>query len=139
MKKYIVMMACLVAINLSCLAITVPKAVTDAFAKKFPAASNIKWGKENAKEYEAEFKLNGKMISANFSADGNWMETEAAIEVSGLPGAAVSAITAKYPGYSISGAFKIEKADGNTTYEAEIKKGSKKTEVILTSDGTIIK
>ena len=139
MKKYIVMMVCLAAINLSCLAITVPKEVSDAFAKKFPGATNIKWGKENAKEYEAEFKLNGKMISANFSADGKWMETEAAIEVSGLPAAAISTITAKYPGYTIYGAFKIEKADEKTRYEAEIKKGSKKTEVILDTDGTIIK
>lgn len=139
MKKYIVMMASLVAINLSCIAITVPKAVADAFEKKFPGATNIKWGKENTKEYEAEFKMNGKAMSANFSVEGNWMETEAAIEVSGLPAAAASTITAKYPGYTISGVFKIEKADGKTTYEAEIKKGSKKMEVILASDGTIIK
>ena len=133
------MMVCLAAISLSCFAIDVPKVVTDAFAKKFSGATNIKWGKENAKEYEAEFKMNGKAMSANFSAEGNWIETEAAINVSELPAVVVSSISAKYPGYNISGVFKIEKADGNTTYEAEIKKGSKKAEVILTSDGMIIK
>jgi len=134
-----VMMVCFAAINLSCFAITVPKAVTDAFAKKFPGATNIKWGKESAKEFEAEFKLNGKTMSANFLTDGNWTATEAMIEVAALPAAVVATVTAKYPGYTIIGADKIEKAGGKITYEAEIKKGSKKAEVIMTENGAIIK
>jgi hypothetical protein len=139
MKKFIMMMVCLAAINLSCFAIPVPKAVTDAFTKKFPGAANVKWGKESTKEYEAEFKLNGKKLSANFLDNGNWTETEAMIAVAELPAAVVAAVTAKYPAYTITGADKIEKADGKITYEAEIKKGSKKSEVILTENGTIIK
>jgi Putative beta-lactamase-inhibitor-like, PepSY-like len=139
MKKYIVMMVCLAAINLSCFAVPVPKTVSDAFTKKFPGATNVTWGKESAKEYEAEFKLNGKTMSVNFLADGNWTETEAMIVVAELPAAVVAAVTAKYPGFAITGADKIEKAGGKITYEAEIKKGSKKSEVIMTEDGTIIK
>ena len=41
-----------------------------------PAATDVKWGKESAKEYEAEFRLNGNNVSANFGSDGAWVETE---------------------------------------------------------------
>ena len=43
-----------------------PANVKAAFAKKFPAATKIKWGKENEKEWEAEFKMDG------FKVDGFW-------------------------------------------------------------------
>jgi len=51
--------------------VIVPEAVKAAFTKKFPNATNIKWGKEDAKEYEAEFKNNNISIAANFAADGS--------------------------------------------------------------------
>jgi Putative beta-lactamase-inhibitor-like, PepSY-like len=139
MKKYIILLAGIIVISLSSFNITVPKAVADAFAKKFPGATNIKWGKENAKEYEADFKLNGVAMSANFLTDGTWTETEAVIAVTELPAPVVATVTANYAGYTITGADKIEKANGAITYEAEIKKGSKKKEVILKADGTIVK
>ena len=44
MKKYILLLVTLFAVNISVFAVDVPKAVADAFAKKFPAATSIKWG-----------------------------------------------------------------------------------------------
>ncbi|MEO7307633.1 MAG: PepSY-like domain-containing protein [Ferruginibacter sp.] len=139
MKKYFLLMVTMLAISLSGFAINVPKAVSDAFAKKFPGVSNIKWTKENAKEYEAEFILNGRSASANFLADGSWVETEAGINSTDLPAAVLAAVAAKHPGAKIFKAYKIETAKGVLTYEAEIKTGNKKQEMVLTADGTVIK
>ena len=119
--------------------INVPAAVANAFKSKFPDAAGIKWGKENAKEYEAEFKLGTTAVSANFGVDGSWKETETAISVTELPVAVSSAITAKYSGAVITGADKIEKPGGKTYYEAEITVNNKKKEVILTEAGTFTK
>ncbi|HQH42100.1 MAG TPA: hypothetical protein PK825_10175, partial [Bacteroidales bacterium] len=46
----------------------VPEAVKTAFAKQFPNATKVKWSKENDKEWEAEFKTDGKAYSANFDS-----------------------------------------------------------------------
>lgn len=35
----------------------IPDAVHTAFTAKFPGATNITWGNDNPKEYEAEFNL----------------------------------------------------------------------------------
>ncbi len=91
----------------STFAIDVPKAIADAFAKKFPAATNVKWAKENAKEYEAEFKLKGKSISANFLNDGSWVETESEISAAELPAAVANAVKLKYADAVILKIFKI--------------------------------
>ena len=139
MKKYFLLMIGILAISLSTFAIDIPKAVADAFTKFFPAATNIKWIKENAKEYEAEFKLNGKSVSANFLTDGSWVETEAEINIAELPAAVVAAVKTKHPGAAILKAFKIETAKGRVTYETEIKTKNKKTEIILNADGTVVK
>lgn len=143
MKKLIMMSTLFAAIGLAACAqgfdaSKVPAAVKTAFAKKFPGAT-AEWGKENSKEYEAEFKLNGKSMSANFLTDGSWVETEAEISAAELPVAVKSAVEKKYPGAVISKVFKIDNSKGEQTFEAEIKTGGKKKEVVLKADGTIIK
>jgi Putative beta-lactamase-inhibitor-like, PepSY-like len=139
MKKYFLLVISVLAFTLLSFTVKVPKAVLDAFVKKFPAATAVQWGKENAHEYEADFKMEGNKMSANFLPNGTWTETEATIAITALPAAVAVAVKEKYPAHTIIGADKIEKANGQITYEAELKKGSKKMEVILNADGTLIK
>lgn len=139
MKKYSLLLAGVVLFGLSSFKVAVPKAVSGAFAKKFPTATNIKWGKENAKEYEAEFKLNGKSVSANFLTDGSWVETEMEINLSELPAAILNTVKTKHPGAILLKTYKIETAKGVVTYEAEIKIRSKKRELVINADGTVVK
>ena len=139
MKKFFLLLITFCSISVFAFAVDVPKAVAEAFAKKFPGALNIKWGKENAKEYEAEFKLNGKSGSANFLTDGSWVETEMQIDILEAPAPVTAAVKQKHPGTSIIKLYKIDNNKGELTYEAEIKTGNKKSEIVLKADGTIIK
>jgi hypothetical protein len=139
MKKLLLATVCMLAISISTFAVDVPKAVAEAFAKKFPAATNIKWAKENAKEYEAEFKLNGKSISANFLTNGSWVETESEINAAELPAAITTAVKTKYVNAVILKIFKIETATGKVKYETEFKTGNKKKEMIFDAEGNILK
>lgn len=119
--------------------IKVTDAAKKAFAAKFPNATDVKWGKENAKEYEAEFKLNGQPVSANFKLDGSWVETESTITTNELPAAVSSAIQNKYPGVAILKAEKTEKPGGVIIYETIIKVNGKKKEIEINPDGTFVK
>ena len=144
MKKLMMILALLITISFAASAqklnaSKIPAAVKDAFAKKFTAATAVEWGKENAKEYEAEFKLNGKSASANFLTDGSWVETEMEINISEAPAPVTAAVQKKHPGASIVKLYKIDNSKGALTYEAEIKTGNKKQEMILKADGTVIK
>lgn len=115
-----------------------PKAVKENFAKKFPTAKSVKWEKENDKEYEASFTVDGTKHSANFTNDGTWVETESEIKIANLPQAVTAAISSKYAGYKVVDASKIETAT-TVKYEADIKKGKIKKEVLFAEDGTFIK
>lgn len=119
--------------------LTVPATVTTAFNTKYPGAANVKWGKESAKEYEAEFKLNGTNVSANFGSDGNWVETETVINVADLPAAVTAAINKKYPGATIIMAEKSEEPGDKVLYEATIKVNGKKKSMELNPDGSAAK
>ena len=119
--------------------IKVPAVVTTAFHTRFPHAEAVKWGKENAKEYEAEFKENNRSISANFGLDGNWVETETVIPVADLPAAVSAAITKKYTGAIITMAEKTEMPGDKTLYEVAIKINGKKKSVELNPDGSFAK
>jgi hypothetical protein len=96
---------------------TPPATVVTAFKQKFQNVQKIEWGKEKNGEWEAEFKQGGGEMSANFSAEGKWLETETEIKVADLPASVQSALKGK----KVKEASKILRADGSTVYEAEVK------------------
>ena len=116
-----------------------PAAVKVAFTQKFPNVAKVRFDKEGNGEYEAEFKMDGVKMSANFTAEGAWRETESEIAATALPAAVTQAISAKYPKASIVGAAKIETSDKGTRYEADLKTGLKKAEVLFDEAGNEVK
>lgn len=117
--------------------ISVPEAVKSAFAAKFPDATNVKWGKENATEFEAEFKSGTTAVSANFKKDGSWVETETTISPIALPAAVTAAILKKYPGSTVTRAEQLEQP-GKSRFEVLIKNKGKNKEAEILPDGTFV-
>lgn len=114
-----------------------PVKVKTSFNQKFPGAQKIKWGKENATEWEAEFTLNNREYSANFNSDGNWVETEYLISEKEIPAAVSATLSHKYPGYKIKTAEITETAKGNV-FAFEMLKGKTKTDATVNADGTLV-
>ena len=119
--------------------VSAPGAVKTAFKKRFPTVTKVNFGREKNGEYEAEFKLDGVKSSANFTAEGTWKETESEISAAMLPANIIQSISAKYPQAKIVGAAKIVTADNGTRYEADLKMGMKKKEVLFDEAGNLVK
>lgn len=134
MKKTTLLLGILLIASCS-FSINPPALVQKAFAAKFARATEVKWGKENANEYEAEFMMNGAKMSANFDTKGNWLETEIEMAADKLPAKVTAFITKTYPGWKIAEAGTIETPKKGLVYEADLKSGNKKKEITLTADG----
>ncbi len=111
----------------------VPTVVKTSFATDFPGNSP-KWDKENS-NYEANFKTDGKTMSALYNENGNLRETETDINVSNLPTPVQDYIANNYPGEKIKEAAVISKANGEVNYEAEVND----MDVLFTHEGQFIK
>jgi hypothetical protein len=129
----------LLIISLTVMAVNPPQNVIKAFQTQFPDAQNIKWEKENAHAYEAEFTANSTKMSVSYDETGKWLETETAIKAEQLPATVVAAFQKQYPDKKISGADKIINNKGETTYEIEYKNGMLMKEVVYTAEGVLAK
>ncbi len=116
----------------------VPTAVKSAFTKLFPSATGVKWSKEGAAEFEAEFKINAIKGSSNFDPAGKWLGTETEIKSTDLPPAVTATIASEFVGYTIGETEKAETPDKGMFYEVEMKKGASKVEAQITADGKLI-
>jgi hypothetical protein len=96
----------------------VPTATKTAFENKYPGIK-ASWDKEEA-NYEANFKQNGKAMSAVIDKNGTIVETETDIPVADLPKAVQDYMKTHYAGIKIEEAAKIVKANGDVNYEAEV-------------------
>lgn len=115
-----------------------PAKVKTSFNQKFPGAQKVKWGKENANEWEAEFIMNSKAYSANYNSAGDWMETEYEIGEKEIPAAVTKTLGKEFPGYKLVESELSETVKGKV-YEFEIKTGNGKMEVAVDADGTLNK
>jgi len=141
MKNNFIVLAAIIAIGLSanCQGIKIPAVVKTTFTTMFPGATGVEWGKENAREYEAEFKFNNNAVSANFGTDGKWIETETVIPLTDLPAVVKEGVERKYPGAIITMAEKLEMPVDKLLYEVGFTINGKKKSLELNSDGTLAK
>jgi hypothetical protein len=96
-----------------------PAAVKQAFARQYPGILP-QWDKEDGR-YEAEFKKNGKEMSAVFDETGTLMESESEISLNELPHAVMGYMRAHYNNMAIRESTKITLASGKVEYEVAIK------------------
>jgi Putative beta-lactamase-inhibitor-like, PepSY-like len=143
MKKIVVLLSACLLISLMGYSqkITpekIPAPVKQAFAKKFPAATDVKYEMEK-KAYEVTFKDKGIEMSANFDATGKWLETETAIKESDLPKEVTAAVAKDFAGFKISEVAKIETTDKPLIYEMNLKNDKEGYEAQFSTKGDVLK
>jgi hypothetical protein len=108
------------------------------FAKKYPSAQSVKWDSEEANEWEAEFSLNNKKMSASFDNTGKWIESETVISEKELPAAVVTTLNKDFQGFK-KGPVEIFESPAMKGFEMSLRKGEKSLEVIFDNKGVILK
>lgn len=139
MKKISLILALLLLFAGYGYALTPPTVVKNAFEKKFPNATKVKWGKETKTVWEADFVNKGTKMSSNFSQNGDWVETEIPIKISELPKAVFDALQKKYHNWKIIEVDRTETAKNGVIFEVDVKSGSHKKGVAFKEDGTEVK
>ncbi|TFH49971.1 MAG: hypothetical protein E4G92_00935 [Bacteroidia bacterium] len=140
MKTSVLIMSAAFVLSISACGQTakdVPAGVATAFSQKFPKASKVEWGRENDKEWEAEFKIDGKEYSANFDNEGTWMETEYEISAREVPAAVKSTLDKEFTGFKIEVSEISETSDGKV-YEFVLEKGETSIEAAIDPDGKVL-
>ena len=138
MKKLSLLVVLVLTATLQSFAQDAPTKVKDAFNKKFPNAKSVHWDKENATEWEAEFKMDGKEYSANFGTDGTWKETEYEISEKELPTVVKNTLSKTFKGYDVERA-EVTETPKYKAYEVEIEKGETTMEVVIDEHGKVLK
>jgi hypothetical protein len=116
----------------------VPAKVREAFRTKFPGVSTVEWKLKADENYEAEFKQKGVEVAAKFDDKGNWLETETAIEETGLPKEARAKISKEYKAYKIIETQKVERAgDKPILFEVHLENAEEILKVQLEERGAI--
>ena len=118
----------------------VPAKARAAATKAYPKAQIKEWEKvvEDGKTtYEVTMTDGSASWQVVFEGNGKFVAREEVIPVASLPAAVRNAVTAKYPGATLSSAEKIT-GPKKTEYEVGLKNAAKK-EIVLASDGKILK
>ncbi len=116
---------------------SVPAKVKTAFHQKFPKAKKVEWGRENTKEWEAEFKMNGKDYSANYDNKGNWLETEFEIKMPDIPAAVKTTLSNEFSGFKVKEP-ELSETKKSEVYEFELKKGETHMDVAIAPNGKVV-
>ena len=143
MKKIIVMLSACLLISLmgysqEITAEKVPAAVKEAFAKKFPAVTDVKYQMEKT-DYKIAFKDKEVGMSANFNSKGEWLETKTIMIESDLPKDVLTSAATNFVGYSITEITKIDGPADVLNYEMILKKDKEGYVVKFSPKGDILK
>ena len=114
------------------------ESVKKEFMKKYAAAQSVKWDSEEKNEWEAEFTMDGKKMSASFDDAGKWLESETTVTDKDLPSSVINVLNKDFPGYK-KGHIEIFESPAMKGFEIGLKKGDTSLEVVFDNNGKIIK
>jgi outer membrane lipoprotein-sorting protein len=139
MKNFILLVTSFLLISVSaCSQNNLPENVKKEFAQKYPSAQSVKWDSESPGEWEAEFRLEGKKMSACFDNSAKWLESETEISEKELPAEVLNTLNSEFQGYKKSSIEIIENPEMKG-FELALKKGESSMEVVFDNSGKIIR
>ncbi len=112
-----------------------PKAIQEAFAKKYPNSLEVFWvnNEENPSLWDAEFESEGQFISAQFDEKGNWKYSSFEIMDGQVPEKISTQISKEYPDVEISQARMISNDSGDS-YEVMVFDSENSVDLLLLID-----
>jgi hypothetical protein len=119
----------------------VPDAVHKAlatYAQDSEVTKVEKGDEDGTKVFEFEITQNGKSFEVALSKKGKFVGREEDVQLSDMPDAAQAALKTQAGDGTLSGFEKAEDKDHKITYEADIAKAGKKTEVAVDETGKVI-
>ena len=142
-------MLCVVTYAGKCKMGSLPDAVKSAVQGLYPQGEieEVKMEKEGLKVYEVVLKENGKEIEVTVGEDGSVIEVGTEVGTEGLPAAVAGAIAQAAEGGKVEEVteevtymvVKLVKLDApETTYEVEVTKDGKKSEIEISADGKVL-
>ncbi len=122
----------------------IPTAVTDAFVKKFPTATDVHWDTKTTKTssdiavYHVSFDMGmtEKDNDAWIDKDGNVLKHQKEIPAAALPEPVQQSVKKNFPGFSIGDVDRMEE-NGVVSYIFEVKSGSRERKVMIDAEGNI--
>jgi hypothetical protein len=115
-----------------------PENVKKEFSIKYTSAQSVKWDSEEKNEWEAEFKLNGRKMSACFDDAAKWINSETEITEKELPAAIIATLNKDFQGYK-KGLIEIFESPEVKGFELTLKNGESSLEVIFDDSGKVFK
>ena len=115
-----------------------PDAVKTTFQSMYPGEDDPDWHTDSNGNFESNFKIDGIKYRADFSPNGNWIETETSIDVKDLPQAIRDVIKAKYASEEITEVEKVEHHSKGLFYDVEFKQKGKNKDVEFKENGDIL-
>ena len=123
-------------LSVSCIGVSqTPDAVYKAFMAKYPDEKSPSWTIDAHGYHEAQFKKDGEKYRADFSEDGQWIETENTIKFKSLPEPVQSAIKKNYDKDDISEIEHVQSAAKGEFYDVEFKQKGKNLDVEYRANG----
>ncbi|WP_040279138.1 PepSY-like domain-containing protein [Psychroserpens damuponensis] len=141
MKKNIVVLAIILLTAFACqntAKAQAPDAVKKTFQDMYPGENDPDWHLDDHGNYESNFKIDGIKYRADFSPNGNWIETESSIKVKDLPKAIRNIIKTDFGSEDITEVEKVEHHSKGLFYDVEFKQKGKNKDVEFKPNGTII-
>jgi hypothetical protein len=117
----------------------IPAVVTEAFKARYPHAEKVAW-KDEMTSFEAQFTLNGFVMTADFNSKGEWQNSEKKIQFSDLPSAVNDGFKkSKYADWKIASIVEIDKNSEALQYRIEVKKSAvQKKYLFFNTNGRLI-
>jgi len=115
-----------------------PDEVKIGFEKKYPGEKHSKWKVDRNGNFESHFKKDGKEYCADFTPQGEWIETERSIKKKELPELVRQKLKADYDDFEIVELEETRHHSKGLFYDVELKKDGKKQDVEFNVNGKIL-
>lgn len=115
-----------------------PEAVKITFQNKYPGENDPDWHIDSNGNYESRFRIDGMRHRADFSPDGQWIETEVSIKKKQLPKAIRDVLKKDFDHEKITEIERVDSAEKGLFFDVEFKRKGKNKDVEFNAQGEIL-